>query len=396
MAKSKPKPAPKPSAKSLARAEALSAEGGPLFPAVDPKTLLSTGCTVLNLAVSGTPFGAIPPSTYWHIVGDSGAAKSWFAMCLFAEAARNPLYNKYRFVFDNAENGALMDVAKYFGRGVLDRMCPPRKGRYGSALVQEFYYHVELNVRRGPCIYVLDSMDALQDVGEEDNFEAQLKYYDTGKGKSDIKGSMGMSKAKENSRNINRIANQTLRENGSILVVISQTRDKMNAAYAGQKTHSGGYTLKFYSHVQTWAKIRGDLKKYYKGKDREVGSLIAFDVTKNRVSGWHGKLPHVTFLSDYGVDDVGTNVDYLLEEKHWKKPKAEADDPKTGRRAVADDADEGGGKLFAAPEFDYVGDKDGLVHLVQDGGREAELAALVGHVWTEIRAGAAPARKPRY
>lgn len=388
----------KPPSKAEQRAAALESVAPPLFPKPDPSTLLSTGCTVLNMALSGHPHGGVPPATYLRLVGDSGSSKTWFTFCLFAEAARNPRFAKYRFVFDNAENGALMDVERYFGRAVLDRLEPPRKGQYGSTLAQEFYYHVELNVRRGPCIYVLDSMDALQDLAEEENFEAQLKYYDTGKGKDDVKGSMGMSKAKTNKRNIARIANQTLRENGSILVVISQTSDKINAAYAGQKTASGGHALKFFSHLEVWTKLRGDVKKYYKGKDREVGSLIGIDVQKNRVCGWHGRTPEVTFLAQYGIDDVGTSTDYLLDEKHWKKPAAggEKEPAKRGRSLPEDEEEGGKGRLFHAPEFEFTGDKEGLVRLVQDAGREAELAALVADVWRAIAAGAAPARKPRY
>lgn len=392
----KDKPAPKPKKTAAQRAAELEAPAPPLFPRPRPEDLLSTGCTVLNQALSGTPHGGIPKAGYWHVVGESGSAKTWFTFCLFAEAARNPHFKDYRFVYDNAENGALLDVEKYFGRATLDRLVPPRKGQYGSTVVQEFYYHVELAVKRGPCIYVLDSMDALADLADEEIFDAEVRYYDTGVGKSDIKGSMGMNKAKNNRRNIGRIANQTLRENGSILVVISQTADKLNSPIPGAKTHSGGHALKFYAHAQTWAKVRADLKRSYKGKDREYGSLLQLDVAKNRVSGWHGKVPLVTFLADYGVSDVDTSVNYLIDEKHWKRPGKDAEAPaRAGRRDFVDD-DDGGGKLIAAPEFDYAGDAEGLVRLIQDQGREAELAALVGRVWAEIAAAVTPARKPRY
>lgn len=374
MAKDKPKPSkPKPPT-AAERAAALEAAAPPLFPRPKPEDLLSTGCTVLNQALSGSPHGGIPKAGYWHVVGESGSSKTWFTFCLFAEAARNPHFRDYRFVYDNAENGALMDVEKFFGPAVLPRLRPPRTGQYGSALVQEFYYHVELNVRRGPCIYVLDSMDALQDLAEEDNFEAELKYYDTGKGKDAIKGSMGMGKAKANSRNIARIANQTLRENGSILVVISQTRDKLGGTVPGLKTHSGGHNLKFYAHVQTWTKLKGDLKRTYKGKDREYGALIGVDVTKNRVSGWHGKVPLITFLSQYGVDDVGTDLNYLVDEGYW----------------------EGDNSHVVAPEFSFEGTREALIRKIQDEGSEAQLTGLVEKCWNEITTAVTPKRKPRY
>jgi RecA/RadA recombinase len=383
--------------KAEQRAKALESEAAPLFPTTKPEDLLSTGCTVLNMALSGTPFGGVAPSTYLYLVGDSGAGKSWLTFCLFAEAARNPKYKKYRFVFDNAENGALMDVERYFGAGVVSRLEAPYTGKHGSTLAQEFYYHVEHNVRRGPCIYVLDSMDALQDLADEDNFDAELNYYETGKGKDKIKGSMGMSKAKTNSRNISRIANSTLRENGSILVVISQTRDKLGSHIPGVKTRGGGHALKFYAHLEAWTKLKGDIKKYHRGKDREIGSYIGIDMRKNRLCGWHGIVPTVEFLAGYGIDDVGTNCSYLLEEKHWKAPKATpAELAKRVSRSTEADAKESDGKVFRADEFDFTGTKEDLVRLIQEQGREAELSELVATVWREISAAVTPVRKARY
>lgn len=366
----------------------------PRVAAIPDEAMLSTGCTVLNMAFSGRPDHAVPKGTYLYLVGDSGSSKTWLTFMLFAEAARNKHFSKYRFVHDNAENGALMNVQQYFGQGVLDRLEPPSPKVRGSTTAQEFYHHVEMNVDKGPCIYVLDSMDALRDITDLENFEAEQHYFETGKGKDKIKGTMGMAKAKTNSRNIAYTANVTLRTNGSILAVISQTRDKLGSTIPGLKTRAGGHALKFFAHLELWTKIKAPLTRYYAGKDREIGALIAGDVQKNRVNGWHGKVPLITFLSGYGVDDVGTSVDYLLDEKHWKKPK-DAPEQAKSRRASADD-EEDTGKLFAAPEFDFVGSKEELVKLIQDTGREPELAQVVAATWRRIAAGAAPQRKARY
>lgn len=350
--------------------------------------LLSTGCTVLDVAFGG----GVPKGGYLYLVGDSGSSKTWLTFCLFAEAARNPKFKGYDFVFDNAENGALFDVERYFGKRVRDRLCAPSKKAEGSTTVEEFYFNVEASVRRGPCIYVLDSMDALQPESEEANFGAKLKFHETGTGADKIKGSMGMAKAKVNANHISRIANKTLRSNGSILVVIGQTRDMMNAQFPGMRTRSGGRALKFYAHLEAWTKVKAPLKARARGKDREIGSLIEIDVQKNRVNGWEGKTPLITFLKGFGVDDVGTNIAYLLDERHWKRIKGD----KTSKRPPADTDDEDSGKPFAAPEFDFEGTEDELVDLIQDQKREGELKALVARVWAEIAAAAAPKRKNPY
>jgi hypothetical protein len=109
------------------------------------------------------------------------------------------------------------------------------------------------------------------------------------------------------------------------------------------------------------------------------------DVQKNRVCGWEGKVPLVSFLKGHGVDEVGTCVDYLLDEKHWQKVKGAKDDP-----------DEESGGPFAAPEFGFEGRKEALVKKIQEAGDEWELSQLVARVWRAIVAGATPERKARY
>lgn len=370
-------------------------------PHIPKEDFLSTGCTLMDLAFSGRVGCGVPVGSYLYFVGDSSSGKTWMAFCLFAEATRNEHFANHRFIFDNAENGALMDTERYFGRGVVDRLEPPKTDKKGgpvySETVQEFYLHLERTCKAGPCIYVLDSMDALNDAADEDKFQAEVTKYETGKGQ--VPGSMGMAKAKTNSKNINRVV-QALRPHGSILVVISQTRDKVGGMFPGQKTRSGGKALKFFAHLEAWTSVRAPITRRYKGKEREVGATIKVDVQKNRVSGWEGKF-EVEFLKGFGVDDLGSCVEYLLEEKHWKKPPKEKDQ-KPGKKAKPDKApsDEGDDKedkgVFAAPEFDFVGTKEELIARIQAESDEWELQRITAEVWRDIVTNAAPERKPRY
>lgn len=355
----------------------LAAPRGPLVRPVADDEMLSTGCTLLNMALSGRPNVGVPKGTYLYIVGDSGSSKTWFTFNLFAEAARNKHFADYRFVFDNAENGALMDVERYFGPAVLPRLVPPAVAGKGktpvySRTVQQFYWHVESAVRRGPCIYVLDSMDALQADADDEKFEAELKHYETGEGK--VPGSMGMAKAKDNSRNICRIANHTLRANGSVLVVVSQTRDKIGSPFP-MKTRGGGHALKFFAHLEMWTSVRREITARARGRDRPIGDVVGIDVRKNRVCGWEGKI-EVPFLKGVGIDDVGGCVQYLIDEKHWSR--SGKDGP------------------VSAPEFGFEGDPERLVAKIQAAADEWELSQLVAKVWREIQEEITPRRKPRY
>lgn len=362
----------------------------PRVPPIPPNDFLSTGITTWNMTLTGFPDRGICKGTYLYLIGDSESGKTWFAHCLFAEAARNRHFDEYRFVFDNAENGALLDVQKFFGQSVLDRLEPPHKDDNDepvySNTVLDFYLNVASNCRCGPCIYVLDSMDALNDEMDETQFDAMLKNHEGESVK--VPGSMGMGKAKTNSKNINRVARE-LRESGSILVVISQTRDLVGSHIPGQKTRSGGKALKFFAHIEAWTSVKDKITKTYLGKERDLGSYIQIDVRKNRFNGRHGKVPLVPFLTGHGMDDVGACVEYLIGEKYWTAPKS-------GRRSNASDDNDDGDKRVHAPEFNFTGTREQLIQLIQNESDEWELRQLVAKVWQQIVDKVTPVRKPRY
>ena len=62
-------------------------------------------------------------------MGDSTAGKTWLSFSLFAEACLNGAFAKHRLIYDDVEGGALMDVRKYFGASVADRVEPPEIAR---------------------------------------------------------------------------------------------------------------------------------------------------------------------------------------------------------------------------------------------------------------------------
>lgn len=346
----------------------------PRNPSIHPDDLLSFGLTRLNLAVAGRTTGGIPKGKYIYFVGDSSSGKTWFVHQILAEAARNSFFDKYRFIYDASENGALMDVEYYFGRKLADRIVPPKgtveEPKYSST-VQEMYYNIDDALDEGPCIFVEDSMDALLAEEDEEKFQEQKTAFEKGK---ETTGSYGVAKARVNSSNINRVVKR-LEETGSILILISQTRDKIGGVGYQTKTRSGGKALRFYAHVELWTSLKGPIKKTVMGKEREIGNLIQIDVQKNRLTGWEGKI-EVPFYRSFGLDEVGSCIDFLVEEKHWKK------------------ADKGG-KIIAA-DFEFEGSREDLIKTIEQNGDERELQLLVGAVWKKIEDASAVLRKPRY
>lgn len=336
---------------------------------------LSSGLTLLNLAATGHPDRFMPKGRYMSLVGDSDSGKTWLSFNLFAEAARNPAFAKHRFIFDNAERGALMDVQRYFGAAVAQRVEPPAydgNEPVYSETVQQFFYHIDAALDAGPCIYILDSVDAIGADEDDDKFEEDKKAYEKGK---DVKGSYGMAKPKYISKHINRVS-QRLDATESIGLFVSQTRDKVGGMIPGQRTRSGGRALKFFGRLEPWTSVFGPIRKTVLDKDRKVGSYILFDMVKNHLTGWTGKCPLIPFYRSHGFDDLGACVDFLIDEKHWHKP-------------------EKGGKIDAE-EFDFSGSRDKLIEHIQDTNGEKSLRALVACKWREIEQGCAVNRKPNY
>jgi RecA/RadA recombinase len=357
----------------------------PRRPTIPPERLLSTGVTPINLASTGTAFGGVAKGDYVLLVGDAESGKTWLTMSLFAEAARNKHFRDYQFVYDGSEYGAHMDLRWYFGTDVFRRIRPPRGTRARpeySQFVEEFYYNLDDRLRAGPCIYVQDSMTGLTSLADEEKFEERKAAFFKG---TEAKGSYGMAKAQENSRNSSRIP-RLLAETGSILVVTCQTREKVNTGLPFLvKTRAGGRAMKFFAHVEFWTSIKSEIKKTARGKERVVGSLLRVDVEKNRHTGGHGTV-YVPFYPSYGLDDTGACVDYLLDEGHWavRKPRK---DKKTGKTIP-------GG--IVAPEFSFVGKRDDLISRIEDEDEVAELRLLCQKVWQEVEDACAVKRRGRY
>jgi len=344
---------------------------------------LSTGLTLLNLACSGKPDAGILPGTYNLLVGDSRAGKSFLALTCLAEASINPKYANYRLIFDNAEGGALMDMVKFFGRDMAGRIESPGKNGKHSNTVEEFYYHLDDAAKEKiPFIYVLDSMDALSSNEEREKFQEQKAAARKGK---ETTGSYGTDKAKKNSTML-REARNLLEATGSILIMISQSRT--NIGFGSQfnpKTRSGGLALRFFATNEIWFSIKGQIKKKVNGKDRKIGDILQIQVKKNRQTG-REPIIEVPFYpgSENGFDDLGSCVNYLVEEGHWKSDGSDNEEGKKKKSAVH------------AEEFGFSGSPEQIVRMVIDKNLEADLREIVTEVWGEIEAQCRVERKRRY
>lgn len=356
---------------------------------VQVNDLLSCGSTLVNMVASGRAQGCFCKGRYFFFVGDSGSGKTFLALSAFAEAARNRNFDDYRFIYDNVEDGALMEIEKFFGTKVRDRLEPPKVDQLGgpvfSRTIEEFYYHLydALNFtvkekmngksvdRPKPCIYILDSMDGLDSKYAGKKFLEGKREHEGG---AKAKGDYGDGKAKMNSQH-NRKMIQLLRDTGSILIVICQSRDNIDGGmFEPEQTYSGGRAIKFYAGLEMWTSISKRVKKSINGHDRQIGIISRVAIKKNRMSGkeWDVKVP---IYWSHGVDDVGSMVDFLTEEKHWKSNK------------------EG---VIKADEFQLCVGREELIQHIEKNDMERDLQMIVGEVFEDIIAKCQVERKSRY
>lgn len=342
-------------------------------PTIKRSAYLSTGCAMLNVAITGKPFGGISKGKYLFVVGDSASGKTFLVIQLLAEAANNEFFNDYNLIYDNVEDGALMDMQKFFGAKLTARLRPPKPDTESpySETIEDFYYNLDDAMKEGPCIYILDSMDALSSNDEEKKFKANKKARNKGE---ETTGSYGDGKAKKNSSMLRRCMGR-LKATGSILVIVNQTRDNIGGGpfMFEKKTRSGGHALKFYAHAEIWLSIKERLKKDVRGKKRTIGVRTTIKVKKNRYTGRESTV-YVPIYYSSGFDDTGSCVEFLIEEKHWVGNKTKV----------------------KAPEFDFDGKIEALIQHIEENDLTQDLHALVSTVWNEIEESKQVKRKARY
>lgn len=338
---------------------------------------LSTGSSELNLACTGNVEGGFAKGFYYLVVGDSTSGKTALSLTCLAEAAINPRFKDYALVYDDVENGNLFNMKKFWP-ALYNRIQPPRGTRKNpevSSTVEEMYDNLNDAMDRGPCIYIVDSMDSLVSDPEVEleskNRKARQKRRETGKGET--KGSYGMTKQKTNSGML-RVIVQRLRKTKSILVIIAQTRDAINTFGWGEtKTRGGGHSLKFYATLELWSSVYKRITKTVREKDREIGIVSLVKVKKNRIQGKNRKV-YVPIYHSHGIDDTGGMVNYLIEEGHWK----------------------GTANTVKAPEWKFSGKKESLIHMIEEKDDVHELKMLVQKVWNEIEESCTIIRKNKY
>ena len=275
----------------------------------DKRIYFTSNHTLLDLAVGGgTAIGfgmGYPSGTICRDWGGSSATKSFKATELIAANAHK-YGDKFKWRYCDPEHGNTIDAMTLYGIDIFGKEhTPPEEIR----TVERWEWDVNNfldSLKDDECsIYVLDSLDSISSEDMEERKEDRRKAFD--KGKDFDEGTYGMTQAKFLSQEMFRGLAAKLEEKHSMLYIISQERDNVNAGIYGKKNRlGGGRAIGFYETVRIYSKLKERFEKH----NRATGVLISISPEKVR----HPRPFRDVFVSihfTYGIDSVSDEVDFL-------------------------------------------------------------------------------------
>lgn len=266
-----------------------------------------TGSDQLDLMVGGGVSMGYPAGMIINIVGDKSTGKTFLA-CEIIAAARHKFGPKhFKWVYDDAESGFGFDTTHLYG---FEIMPMDEKDRYQSATVEDWYCNFRTFLESlGPDdfgVYVLDSLDGLTSDEMEKRGDKRMAAFKAG---TEFKeGSYQMGAAKFLSQEFFRGLTRKIRHQHVLLVIISQIRYKVDVLSMDKWERAGGKALDFYAHTVMW--LASIYKQKYKGLT--YGVLIRARTTKSKTPRPFRETDF-TLLFDYGLDNIGSDIDYLFD-----------------------------------------------------------------------------------
>lgn len=266
-----------------------------------------SGCTVLDKLLGGAKgvYG-VPSGKFINIVGDKSAGKTF----LSNEFIANSHYEfgcKFKWAYDDCESGYSFDTENLYGFEIMPKN---EEERIHSENVEDAFCNITKfckSLKKSEFgIYVLDSLDGLTSKEQDDRAEERLKAFEDGKDFD--KGTYGMGKQKYLSQEFFPQLCDTIANYNVLVIIISQIRENVDAFSFEKYSRSGGKAMDFYAHSVLWI---ATCKKILK-KDTPVGVVVKAKTTKSKTPRPYREC-FFSFLYDYGLDSIGTNLDYVFD-----------------------------------------------------------------------------------
>lgn len=343
-----------------------------------PDELLPSGSAYLNCALSDNPYGGFGKGKLANVIGDSSSGKTILLLTAIAEIVKLQTLNPYRILYDEPENALAIDLNYMFGKSFSSRI----EFIYSNT-IQDFYYNIYKACRdKIPFIYLLDSLDALTSKEEKARAEKMAKTRE----KAERREAEGEEPGKEEKEKgsykleipkllpeILRVTCEDIKNTESAVWIISQTREDIGVTFGSKKTRSGGKALKFYCTHEVWLAVENH-EKHSNGL--EIGVNTIAKVSKNKLTG-KVRYAYFPIYYDYGVDDISSTIDFLVDNKYWKKP---------GRKI----------QITGIWNETVEMEKKEFISYIEEHNLENNLKEVMQKAWNEREESARLNRKPRF
>jgi recombination protein RecA len=271
---------------------AKEVEEGPENKGNFEKGVISTGSTLLDLAISGGRVrgGGLPGGIFVEAFGPESSGKS----ALLCEIAGAIQRQGGETQFDDPEGRLDNQFASMFGIKI-------DKENYSTPdTVTEVFETLRKWKPKNPDIINGKFTDSLAALSTDLEMEKGDK--------------MGGRRGKEFSEQL-RVTCRKIKDLNYLMICSNQLRDSF-AEYGPKETSPGGHAIKFYASLRLKHRICDYIKKTktINGKEviRVVGVNIEIDVVKSSI--WKPKrTAPLTIIFDYGVDDIRQNLQFIKD-----------------------------------------------------------------------------------
>jgi RecA/RadA recombinase len=280
-----------------------------------PLFYYKTGCRLLDILIGGGLGIGIPGGTIINIIGDKSSGKSFLKNEILAASFH--ANENFQWFSDDTESGDTFDTTNLYGVNLrpAERKVGTLENMQDSNTVEELdakLSHFITDISDcTPAIYAVDSLDGLSSNQQVEMSKEREKLLENDKEVKD-EGSYEMALQKFLSQHLFRGQHPKFKEKSALLLVVSQIRDNIGG-YGQTYKVSGGKALEFYCHTRLFLKTITRISK----KDAIIGLVVEAKLIKSKTPRPFRSCRFVVFF-DYGIDDIGSSIDYLFELRDTK------------------------------------------------------------------------------
>lgn len=259
-------------------------------------TWVSTGSSVLDLAISNRTNSGVPFGTFLEIYGGSASAKSLLAAHILTNTQK---MGGLAVLFDTEKAVGMLDFYKSIGMDT-DTLVYSDKMRELDFIFDSIEMIITESYNIDPSRPITIVIDSI--MGATTSKEAEADYGKEG---------WATDKAIILSKAMRKLT--SLLVNRKILIVfINQVRTNLGVTFGETDTTSGGKAIMFHSSIRLKTKAVKKLVLPVNGIDIQVGQKIQVTVVKSRF-GPPGRAVTFNVMFDSGIDDVGSWLDIMKE-----------------------------------------------------------------------------------